>query len=58
MICNFTNELSNLYFDELLIQEIMKQTYAKRETQNIIRIQDVRFSRGNQHYPYVNYQKG
>ena len=58
MICNFANDLSNLYFDELLNQEIMKQIQAKRKTQNIIRIQDVRYFRGNVHYPYVNYQKG
>ena len=58
MIRNFANDLSNLYFDKLLNQEIVKQIQAKRKTQNIIWIQDVRFFRGNLHFPYVNYQKG
>ena len=58
MICNFAKDLSNLYFDELLNQEIVKQIQVKRKTENIICIQDVRFFRGNLHYPYVNYQKG
>ena len=58
MVCNFAHYLSNLYFDKLLIQEIVRQIQAKWKTQNIIWIQDVRFFRGNLHYPYVNYQKG